>query len=60
METQDKLDNQEQGFRTFLDQERARSIQAYREKLDHELKVQTELINERYATFLKILGYLDN
>ena len=60
LETQDKLDNQEQGFRTFLDQERARSIQAYREKLDHELKVQTELINERYVTFLKILGYLDN
>jgi len=50
MEGQDKLDHQEQEFRTFFDQERARFIQAYREKLDHELRVQTELINERYVT----------
>jgi len=47
MEGQDKLDHQEQEFRTFFDQERARFIQAYRDKLDHELTVQTELINER-------------
>ena len=51
MEGQDKLDHQEQEFRTFFEQERARFVQAYREKLDHELRVQTELINERYATF---------
>lgn len=50
MEGQDKLENQEHEFRFFFEQERARFIQAYREKLDHELKVQTELINERYAT----------
>jgi MICOS complex subunit MIC60 len=50
MEGQDKLDYQEQQFRTFFEQERARFIQAYREKLDHELRVQTELINERYVT----------
>ena len=47
---QDKLDHQEQEFRTFFEQERARFIQAYREKLDHELRVQTELINERCVT----------
>ena len=50
MEGQDKLDHQEQEFRTFFEQERARFIQGYREKLDHELRVQTELINERYVT----------
>lgn len=50
MEGQDKLEHQEHIFRTFFEQERARFIQAYREKLDHELRVQTELINERYVT----------
>ena len=47
MEGQDKLENQEHEFRIFFEQERARFIQAYREKLDQELKIQTELINER-------------
>ena len=47
MEGQDKLESQEHEFRIFFEQERARFIQAYREKLDHELRVQTELINER-------------
>ncbi|EGN98811.1 hypothetical protein SERLA73DRAFT_107941 [Serpula lacrymans var. lacrymans S7.3] len=47
MEAQDKLDNQEDGFRKFFDEERSNIMQAYREKLDHELKTQTELINER-------------
>ena len=50
MEGQDKLEHQEHDFRIFFEQERARFIQAYREKLDHELRVQTELINERYVT----------
>ncbi|KAF8150708.1 mitochondrial inner membrane protein Mitofilin [Crassisporium funariophilum] len=47
MESQDKLDHQEEDFKHFFEQERARFVQAYREKLDNELKVQTELINER-------------
>lgn len=47
MEAQDKLDEQEAGFRRAFELEKARIIQAYREKLDHELKTQTELINER-------------
>lgn len=47
MEAQDKLDAQEEGFRQVFEQERAKFIQGYREKLEHELKVQTELINER-------------
>ena len=49
MEGQDKLENQEHEFKIFFEQERARFIQAYHEKLDHELRVQTELINERYV-----------
>lgn len=52
MEAQDKLDNQEDEFRKFYDQERMKFAQAYREKLEHELKTQTELINERYALTL--------
>jgi len=47
METQDKLDVQEEGFRKAFEQEKTRIIHAYREKLDHELKTQTEIINER-------------
>ncbi|PFH53150.1 hypothetical protein AMATHDRAFT_45771 [Amanita thiersii Skay4041] len=47
MAAQDKLDIQEEEFRNFFEHERAKMIQAYREKLDKELQTQTELINER-------------
>ena len=47
LEAQDKLDSQEEGFRKFYDEERARFSQVYREKLEQELRTQTELINER-------------
>ncbi|CAK5269711.1 unnamed protein product [Mycena citricolor] len=47
MEAQDKLDGQEQDFRRFFDEERAKLIDAYRLKLELELETQTELINER-------------
>lgn len=47
MTAQDKLDNQEQDFRMFFESERQKILEAYRAKLDHELKTQTELINER-------------
>ena len=47
MEAQDKLDSQEEGYKQLFEQERTKFIQAYREKLNHELQVQTELINER-------------
>ncbi|KAJ7126674.1 mitochondrial inner membrane protein Mitofilin [Mycena epipterygia] len=47
MEAQDKLDGQEQEFRRYFDEERARLTHTYREKLENELQTQTELINER-------------
>ncbi|KAJ7592885.1 mitochondrial inner membrane protein Mitofilin [Mycena floridula] len=47
MAAQDKLDDQEDGFRKFFEEERAKMIESYREKLDNELTTQTELINER-------------
>ncbi|KAJ7476223.1 mitochondrial inner membrane protein Mitofilin [Mycena latifolia] len=47
MTAQDRLDGQEQEFRRYFDEERARLTQAYREKLENELQTQTELINER-------------
>jgi len=56
MEAQDRLDQQEEGFRQAFEQEKAKLIQAYREKLDHELKFQTELINERYIMSLFYSG----
>ncbi|CAL1717111.1 unnamed protein product [Somion occarium] len=47
MEGQDKLDSQEEGFRKFFEDEKAKFIQAYREKLNRELQTQSEIINER-------------
>uniref|UniRef100_D8PWN0 MICOS complex subunit MIC60 n=2 Tax=Schizophyllum commune (strain H4-8 / FGSC 9210) TaxID=578458 RepID=D8PWN0_SCHCM len=47
MQSQDKLDMQEDEFRKFYDEEKLRLAQMCREKLENELKVQTELINER-------------
>lgn len=47
MEAQDKLEGQQEDFKKVFGEERAKIIQAYREKLENELKTQTELINER-------------
>lgn len=47
MAAQDKLDDQELAFRKIFDEERMKLVQSYREKLQNELKTQTELINER-------------
>lgn len=55
MEAQDKLDSQEDDFRKFFDEEKSKTIQAYRAKLEHELQTQTELINERYVFFLSYI-----
>ena len=52
MVSQDKLDNQEDEFRKLFDEERAKLIRAYREKLSQELQTQSEIINERYAIFI--------
>lgn len=47
MEAQDRLDNQEDEFRKFFDLRQGQLVQAYRQKLEEELKTQTDLINER-------------
>lgn len=47
MEAQDKLDSQEQGFRQFFEEEKAKFIEGYRAKLNKELQTQSEIINER-------------
>ncbi|XP_006459272.1 hypothetical protein AGABI2DRAFT_134742 [Agaricus bisporus var. bisporus H97] len=47
MEAQDRLDGQQEDFTKFFEEERSKIIQAYRVKLQNELKTQTELINER-------------
>jgi mitofilin len=51
MEAQDKLDGQEQEFKEFFEQERRTFVQAYRQKLDNELRAQSEIINERCRNF---------
>ncbi|KAH8117914.1 mitochondrial inner membrane protein Mitofilin [Phellopilus nigrolimitatus] len=47
MAGQDKLDDQELEFKAFFEDERRKATQAYREKLEHELRTQSEIINER-------------
>lgn len=44
---QDKMENQEVGFRQYLDEEKAKMAHLFRDKLDSELAVQREIINER-------------
>lgn len=52
MVSQDKLDSQEDDFRKLFDEEKAKLIKAYREKLSQELQTQSEIINERYASLI--------
>ncbi len=52
MEAQDKLDSREEDFKNIFEEERAKMTEIYRQKLEQELKTQTELINERYATII--------
>ncbi|KAF7329767.1 MICOS complex subunit MIC60 [Mycena kentingensis (nom. inval.)] len=47
MEAQDRLDGQEAEFRMYFEEHRAALTAAYREKLENELRTQTDLINER-------------
>ena len=47
LQSQDKLENQETDFRAFFEEEKARIAKAYREKLEQELRTQSDIINER-------------
>jgi len=60
LETRDRLDNQQEDFRKAFEEERAKIIQAYREKLENELKTQTDLINERYVCLILSLDCIND
>ncbi|KDQ56980.1 hypothetical protein JAAARDRAFT_131032 [Jaapia argillacea MUCL 33604] len=47
LQAQDRLDTQEEGFKKWFEEEKAKFVKAYRAKLDHELQTQSEIINER-------------
>jgi MICOS complex subunit MIC60 len=47
LQAQDKLENQESDFRVFFEEEKARFAKAYREKVEQELRTQSDIINER-------------
>ncbi|KIK91607.1 hypothetical protein PAXRUDRAFT_149146 [Paxillus rubicundulus Ve08.2h10] len=47
IEAQDKLDLQKEDYEKYVEEEKAKFAQVYREKLDHEVKLQTILLNER-------------
>ena len=47
LQAQDKLESQETDFRAFFEEEKARFSKAYREKLEQELRTQSDIINER-------------
>jgi mitofilin len=56
LQAQDKLENQESDFRAFFEEEKARFAKAYREKLEQELRTQSDIINERCATLPSARG----
>ena len=47
LQAQDKLESQETDFRTFYEEEKARFAATYRQKLEQELRTQSDIINER-------------
>jgi len=47
MDAQDRLTGQEEAFKQFLEEERQKYINAYRDKLQTELQTQSEIINQR-------------
>lgn len=47
LESQDKLTLQREDYEKYVTEEKMKLVQAYRERLDTELKAQTELMNER-------------
>ena len=47
LESQDKLALQREDYEKYVAEEKMKLVQAYRERLDGELKAQTELLNER-------------
>ncbi|KAI9509805.1 mitochondrial inner membrane protein Mitofilin [Russula earlei] len=47
LQAQDKLESQATDFHVFLEEEKARFAKAYREKLEQELRTQSDIINER-------------
>jgi mitofilin len=50
LQAQDKLESQETDFRAFFEDEKGRFAKAYRDKLEQELRVQSDIINERFAS----------
>jgi mitofilin len=53
LQAQDKLESQETDFRAFFEEEKARFAKAYREKLEHELRTQSDIINERSVSSVR-------
>ena len=54
LQAQDKLESQETDFRSFYEEEKMRFASAYREKLEQELRTQSDIINERYVSVLSL------
>ena len=53
LQAQDKLENQESDFRAFFEEEKARFAKAYREKVEQELRTQSDIINERSVSSVR-------
>jgi len=50
VQAEDKLENQESDFRALFEEEKARFAEAYLEKLEQELRAQSDITNERCAS----------
>jgi MICOS complex subunit MIC60 len=47
LEAQERLEGQEEEFKKYFEEEKVKFVHYYRERLENELRAQTELINER-------------
>lgn len=52
VDSQDKIDAQEEGYKAMLEDERQQILQLYRQKLATELETQSEIINQRLVSVL--------
>jgi len=56
VQAEDKLENQESDFRAFFEEEKVRFAEAYLEKLEQELRTQSDIVDERCVYLLSLVA----
>ena len=56
VQAEDKLENQESDFRAFFEEEKPRFAEAYLEKLEQELRTQSDIVDKRCVYLLSLVA----